>query len=132
MAGELAGSRVAATLPVADMDRAKRFYGEKLGLTPVADDPEGVFYRCGDGTVFGLFPTRGHTGSDHTEAGFIVDDLEATMSDLRGRGLTFEDYDLPTLKTENGVATLSVGKGAWFKDTEGNILALTQFNRSLI
>jgi catechol 2,3-dioxygenase-like lactoylglutathione lyase family enzyme len=131
MAGGLADSTASASLPVADMERAKRFYSEKLGLTPVAEDPEGVFYRCGNGSIFGLFPTRGHAGGDHTEMGFVVDDLGATMDDLRGRGVTFEEYDLPGLRTENGMATLSVGRGAWFKDTEGNILALIQFDRPM-
>lgn len=130
MASGLANSRVVATLPVGDLQRAKRFYSEKLGLTPMADDPEGVFYELAGGTILGLFPTRGHSGSDHTEVGFIVDDLSATMSDLKSRGVTFEEYDFADLKTENAVASLTIGIGAWFKDSEGNILALTQFSQS--
>lgn len=131
MATGLANSRVVATLPAADLERARRFYSEQVGLTPMAEDREGVFFQCGNGTILGVFPTRGHSGGDHTEVGWVVDDLEGTMADLRSRGVTFEEYDMPTLKTENGVATMSIGRGAWFKDTEGNILAITQFNQSL-
>jgi catechol 2,3-dioxygenase-like lactoylglutathione lyase family enzyme len=131
MASALGSSPVAATIPVADLERARRFYSEKLGLAPVENDPEGVLFQCGGGTILALFPTRGHAGGDHTEAGFMVDDLSSVMDDLRGRGVTFEDYDMPGLKTEGGVATLSIATGAWFKDSEGNIIALTQFNRPL-
>src|SRR5258708_7685901 len=122
----LSNAPVAPTLPVVDMERAKKFYTEKLGLTVSGGVEEGgVTLDCGNGTKLFLYQ-RGQTKADHTAAGFIVKDLEAEMTELRGKGVVFEEYDFPGLKTENGIAALGKTKAAWFKDTEGNILGMTQ------
>ena len=113
------------TIPVADMDRAKKFYADKLGLTPKEERVDGVLYVTGS-TQFLMYPTQ-FTGAQHTLGGFDVKDLDKTMKELRGKGVKFEEYDFPGLKTENGVATFGQNdKGAWFKDSEGNTLAVVE------
>jgi catechol 2,3-dioxygenase-like lactoylglutathione lyase family enzyme len=120
-----------AVLPASDIDRARRFYEEKLGLTPVMDVPEeGLFYRVGD-SAFTVYPAQGPASGQHTQAALVVDDLRAAMSDLKSRGVMFEDYDLPTAHTERGVLEEQEGRGAFFKDSEGNIIALIQVNPEL-
>lgn len=126
----LASALVCATLPTTDLERAKRFYEEKLGLTEEDFGVEGgVFYRGGGGTMFRVYerPPE-HTAAQHTVAVFLVEDLEDEMSELRRRGVSFEEYDLPQLKTENGVYSdvQSGFKGSWVKDPDGNVLGLTQ------
>lgn len=119
------------TLPAHDLDRARRWYEEKLGLTPESEGPDGLTYRSGS-TTFLVYPSQFAGTAQHTQAGWDVDDIATTMDDLRSRGVTFEEYDLPGLKTENGVATFGESgeeRAAWFKDSEGNILALTQRSR---
>ncbi len=113
------------TLPAGDLERAKRFYEEKLGLTPESEDPSGVHYRTGS-TRFDLYPTQFAGIAKHTLGGWTVQDLEGVMSQLRERGVTFEEYDFPGLKTENGIATIGPERAAWFKDSEGNTLALAE------
>jgi catechol 2,3-dioxygenase-like lactoylglutathione lyase family enzyme len=118
-----------ATLPAADLERAKKFYSEKLGLRLIREDPSpGALFQAGGGTVVYLYQ-RAATKADHTVAAFEISDFDATFNELKGRGIKFEDYNLPNLKTKNGVFMMQspagVMKGAWFKDTEGNILGLT-------
>jgi len=121
----LSKARAAAALPAADLGRARKFYGEVLGLTVKEENADGVEYSCGGGTSVFVYPS-GYAGTNQaTAAGFDVDDLDAAMKDLESRGVTFEEYDLPGIKTVKGVVTMPDGsKGAWFKDTEGNILSL--------
>ena len=116
---------VHAALPAQDLERAKRFYGEMLGLTPTAEQPDGVFYEVGRTRLL-LFPSSGRPSGQHTQVGFDVEDIEATVADLKSRGVVFEEYDLPGMKTINSVATTGAVKGAWFKDTEGNLLGVAQ------
>ena len=116
---------VLATIPAQDLERAKSFYADKLGLKPSEERPDGLRYHCGNGG-FLLFQSSGKASGDHTQLGWDVDDLEATVEELRGRGVVFEEYDLPGLKTVNGIAEIAGEKGAWFKDSEGNLLALGQ------
>lgn len=120
----LKDAKVTTVLPVTDLERAKKFYSEKLGLAE-SPSPEqgGVAFDCGGGGKLYLYK-RGPVKVEHTQASFEVKDLEAEMAELRGRGVVFEEYDFPGLKTENGVATMGKFKAAWFKDSEGNILAL--------
>jgi catechol 2,3-dioxygenase-like lactoylglutathione lyase family enzyme len=119
--------RVYAALPAADLDRAKRFYDEKLGLTSQAL-PDELRYECGDGSAFLVFATSISSRGGHTQAGIEVADIEATVAELRSRGVIFEEYDTPELRTVDGIATQPGGdRAAWFKDTEGNMLALVQF-----
>jgi len=116
-------------LPVTDMERARRFYAEKLDLTPETELPDprdGLFYRCG-GARFLLFPSQTPSSGNHSQMTWLTDDIEADVAALQARGVVFEEYDLPDLKTVNGVATIGESKGAWFKDSEGNLLALGEF-----
>jgi catechol 2,3-dioxygenase-like lactoylglutathione lyase family enzyme len=119
-----------ASLPAQDIERAKRWYEEKLGLTPSQDlGVAGQLYNTG-GVQWLIYQTPSAGTGKHTLGGFVVPDIDAAMRDLRASGVTFEDYALgdkgPT--TENGVARDPSGGGAsaWFKDSEDNILALTQ------
>jgi catechol 2,3-dioxygenase-like lactoylglutathione lyase family enzyme len=122
----LANYSIHATLPATDMERAKRFYTEKLGLTAESEAPEGVFYRSGD-TRFLVFPSGGTASGAHTQLSWTVDEIEAEVAALKARGVTFEEYDFPSLKTINGVAVMGPVKIAWMKDSEGNLLSVAQF-----
>lgn len=115
-------------LPATDMERARRFYAECLGLHPEMELPDGLFYRCGAGTRFLLFPSGGASAGTHTQMTWNTPDIEAEVAALQARGVVFEEYDTSDLKTINGVATIAESKGAWFKDSEGNLLALGQFD----
>jgi catechol 2,3-dioxygenase-like lactoylglutathione lyase family enzyme len=121
----LEGSEFVATLPARDIDRAKAWYREKLGLEPVEEHEGALIYRAGSGT-FQLYPTQFAGIAQHTLGGWYVDDIERTVAELRGRGVQFEDYDFPGLKTENGIAQLGFERSAWFKDSEGNIVAIAE------
>ena len=120
----LANSPVAAILPAVDLERAKKFYTEKLGLEPIdAPGLGGVMFESGDGTALYLYQRDTATKADHTVAGWKVENVEEVVRALRERGVVFEQYDLPGLKTdERGIATIGSSTGAWFKDSEGNIL----------
>lgn len=122
----LATAPAYAVLPAENIDRARRFYEETLGL-PVQDYPEARQFvvQAGSGTRV-MFYERERTTAQHTTLGFQVDDLTRAMSELRARGVTFEEYDLPGLKTSNGVARMGDTYAAWFADTEGNIISLAQ------
>ena len=111
------------TLPAEDLKRAREFYEERLGLETEAreDMPEGIFVHAGKGTQVFLYES-GRATAKNTALTFEVDDLEATVSDLRSHGVELEEYDLPGLKTVNGIAARNVDRAAWFKDSEGNIL----------
>jgi predicted enzyme related to lactoylglutathione lyase len=114
----------AATLPAQDIARARKFYEQKLGLTPDEVGPDGgVFYKTGN-TGFLVFPSMGKPSGDHTQLGFDVEDVPATVNELKKSGVKFEDYDFPGLKTEDGIADMGGSKGAWFKDSEGNLIAI--------
>ncbi len=114
--------QVFASIPAADFARAKAWYEEKLGLTPGREMPGGALYECGDGTVFLLYETSFAGTGKQTVAGFRVSDLDKEMAELRSRGVEFEEYDMPGLKTVNGVAEMDGMRSAWFKDSEDNIL----------
>jgi catechol 2,3-dioxygenase-like lactoylglutathione lyase family enzyme len=120
----LGQARVGATIPVSDRERAKDFYTGTLGLTVQEETGSDVMFAAGDGTGLGAYETPHAGTAQHALAAFLVDDLDATMAALRERGVTFEEYDLPGLKTENGVAVVDGERGAWFKDPDGNILAI--------
>jgi catechol 2,3-dioxygenase-like lactoylglutathione lyase family enzyme len=126
-------SDVATRLPARDLERARTFYAEKLGLEPVEERPGGLLYRCGS-SFFALYASAGAASGAHTQMGWEVADIEATVAALRARGVVFEEYDLPGLRTVNGIAAIEgnypskgVGeKGAWFRDSEGNLLGVGQ------
>ncbi len=127
----LADRPIHTPLPATDLERARRFYAEKLGLIPESELPDvrdGLFYRCGRETRFLLFPTQNAASGTHTQMTWLTHDIEADVAELKARGVVFEEYDIPDLKTVNSVATIGQSKGAWFKDSEGNLLALGQFD----
>src|SRR5215475_11648257 len=96
----LAESQVFARLPAKDLERARKFYSEKLRLEPVEERPGGVCYRCGRG-YFAVFASAGAASGDHTQMAWEVSDIESVVAALRARGVVFEEYDLPGLKTVN-------------------------------
>jgi catechol 2,3-dioxygenase-like lactoylglutathione lyase family enzyme len=114
-----------ATIPVQDLDRARKFYAEQLGVKPDSETPAGLVYRFKD-SWFMLFPSRGAPTGSFTQGGWVTDDIDADVADLKARGLVFEEYDYPDLKTVNGIADVGPGRAAWFKDSEGNLLGLVQ------
>ena len=114
-----------ATIPAKDLEGTRRFYEDVLGAQVMTEDPGGIIYRSGD-SFFSLYPTQYAGTAQHTLGAFLVGDVEATVADLRAKGVRFEDYDLPGLTTVNGIAELGGMKGAWFKDPEGNILSVVQ------
>jgi catechol 2,3-dioxygenase-like lactoylglutathione lyase family enzyme len=106
------------TLPAADMERAKLFYAEKLGLSPMVDTEAWVSYRTGS-TIFQLYPTSSAGTAEHTLGGWVTDDLAATVAELRERGVVFEGYDMPGLRTVDGITELGgVERAAWFRESE--------------
>jgi catechol 2,3-dioxygenase-like lactoylglutathione lyase family enzyme len=122
----LKDGRIHTTLPVADLARAQAFYADKLGLTPAQETPGGLIYECAGGSSFALYPTTMLASGNHTQASWFVSDLTAEVATLQARGVVFEMYDSPGLKTEGGIAKLGSIKLAWFKDSEGNLLGLTE------
>ena len=123
----LKDSQVMAVLPAKDIDRAREFYRDKLGLEPSQTiDQQNLMYMCGNGTGFLLYQTDNAGSAKNTQMGWGVADVEKEVEELRGRGVVFEEYDMPGLKTENGIATMEgMGQGAWFLDSEGNILNIS-------
>ncbi|MFF0160660.1 VOC family protein [Streptomyces sp. NPDC005263] len=128
----LARGRVATRLPAQDLDRARRFYAEQLGLEPVDERPGGLLYRCG-GTDFALFASAGASPGTFTQMGWEVDDLETIVAELKRRGVVFEEVDVPGFRTKDGIAEIdgnypSKGargeRAAWFRDSEGNLLGI--------
>ena len=99
-------SKVATRLPARDLERARRFYAEKLGLEPIEERPGGLKYRCRDG-YFVLFESTGAASGEHTQMAWVIDDIETVVAELRKRGVVFEEYDLPGFKTINGIAEMS-------------------------
>ena len=130
----LAQARVATRLPAQDLERARRFYTEMLGLEPIEERPGGLRYRGASGE-FALFASAGAPSGTHTQMAFEVDDLPAVVAALRARGVVFEEYDGPGLRTVDGIAEVSGNypstgargeRGVWFRDSEGNLLGIGQ------
>ena len=115
---------VIAMVAVKDLDKAKEFYSKTLGLKQVDENPGGVAYQSGTGRVF-VYPTPMAGTNKATSATWMVDDIEAVVKDLKGKGLEFEEYDFPGAKVEDSVHTMGSTKAAWFKDPDGNILGLS-------
>jgi catechol 2,3-dioxygenase-like lactoylglutathione lyase family enzyme len=123
-------SEVTTILPVVDVDRARRFYEEKLGLgAGTRTGSGGVLYRTGSGS-FELSPRKEPTRNPYTVMSFEVPDVVREVRELEARGVAFEDYDLPDLKTVGHVCVLGSDKAAWFKDPEGNILCVHEAPRT--
>jgi catechol 2,3-dioxygenase-like lactoylglutathione lyase family enzyme len=126
-------ARVATRLPAQDLDRARRFYAEKLGLEPAEERPGGLLYRLADG-AFALYASAGSSPGTFTQMALEVDDVDAAVAELKRRGVVFEDVDVPGLQTIDGIAEVEGnypskgGKGeraAWFRDSEGNLLGIS-------
>ncbi len=123
----LVKAEVHPTLPAVDLQRARKFYEDTLGLKVIREDPSpGILFGAGNSTAIYLYQ-RGATKADHTEAAFKVDDVEAEVNELKAKGIKFEEIDIPSMgiKTVNGIVTMNGYQGAWFKDTEGNIIGIT-------
>lgn len=112
-------------IPAKDIARARKFYEEKLGFAPKEETAGGVVYEFGKGTACFLYPTANAGTSQASQAFWQVEDIEGEVADLKARGVKFEKYDMPTMN-ENRISTAGGAKAAWFKDTEGNIMALIQ------
>jgi catechol 2,3-dioxygenase-like lactoylglutathione lyase family enzyme len=130
--GPLSGASVNVRLPAQDLDRARAFYSEKLGLDPIDERPGGLLYTCG-GQEFVIFASAGKASGDHTQMGFQVPDLESAVAELRARGLEFEHFEFGDFEVEDGIVTIPgyysskppTGERAiWFRDSEGNLLGL--------
>jgi predicted enzyme related to lactoylglutathione lyase len=121
----LRNAPIRAYIPASDITRARKFYEEIIGLQPKEEYAGGVIYECGGTGVF-MYPTPNAGTSKASQAFWQVQDVEAEVAELKERGVKFEDYDMPGLTMKNSIATAGGGKTAWFKDTEGNILAISQ------
>jgi predicted enzyme related to lactoylglutathione lyase len=123
----LTSASVTANIPAADLARARSFYADTLGLKPAAEFAEGgmLLYRTEGGTAFSVYQTEYAGQAGHTIAQFHVDDVVAEARALQAKGVTLETYDLPGVEWDDGIADMGgMGKAAWFKDSEGNILCL--------
>ena len=121
----LRSAPIRAYIPASDVKRARKFYQEIIGLKPREEYAGGVIYECG-GTEAFLYPTPNAGTSKASQAYWQVDDVEAEVADLKMRGVKFEEYDMPEAAMKNSIVTAGGAKTAWFKDTEGNILAVSQ------
>jgi catechol 2,3-dioxygenase-like lactoylglutathione lyase family enzyme len=122
----LSSSQIVAYVPVSDLARARKFYEEKLGFRAIDTSDAGVMYESGKGSRFFAYKSAGAGTSKASTAFWAVPDVEAEVADLKKRGVAFEEYDAPGYKTVNGIATGGGARTAWFKDSEGNILAVSQ------
>ena len=114
------------TLPVENLARARAFYAEKLGLRPTREVEGALFYEGDGATGFLLFLSGGRPSGQHTQMTWFVKDIVYTVAKLKSRGVLFQEYDFPGLKTNHGIADLGYQRAAWFLDSEGNLLALGQ------
>ena len=121
----LTNAPIRAYIPASNIPRARKFYEQQIGLKPKEEYSGGVIYECGSAEVF-LYPTPNAGTSKASQAYWQVTDVEAEVAELKSRGVKFEDYNMPGTKMTNSIATAGGAKTAWFQDTEGNILAVSQ------
>jgi predicted enzyme related to lactoylglutathione lyase len=124
--GMLQNSPLYAYIPAKDVSRARKFYEEKLGFKAREEIAGGVVYEFGKGTACFLYPTPNAGTSRASQAFWQVEDIEREVAELQKRGVKFEDYDMPGMKTKDHIFIGGGAKAAWFKDSEGNILAVIQ------
>jgi len=122
----LSQSEVHANIPASDLKRARTYYTEVLGLTPSAEDDYSVTFPTSGGSWFQVYETAAAGTGKHTIAMFEVKDIEAEVSELRSRGVQFEEYDMPGVQWQDGIASVPGGRAAWFTDTEGNTLCVDE------
>jgi predicted enzyme related to lactoylglutathione lyase len=115
-----------AYIPAKDLARARKFYEDKLGFKPKEETAGGVVYEFGEHTGCFLYPTPNAGTSKASQAFWQVDDIEREVKDLKVRGVKFEEYDMPDMKSSNSIYVGGGAKAAWFKDSEGNTLAVIQ------
>jgi catechol 2,3-dioxygenase-like lactoylglutathione lyase family enzyme len=121
-------SRAYPTIPVTDIERAKKFYGETLGLAVAMDTPGGVMFTSGDTQLF-VYPSRFKASGGPTQMGWIVSDIKTEVAALRAKGVTLEEYDHPGVKTVGGIAqSAATVWSAFFRDPDGNLLTLSQID----
>ncbi len=121
-------SKVEANIPASDLQRARDFYADKLGLTPSAEyGGEALAYRTTGGTAFNVYRTEYAGQAGHTIAQWHVADIEAQVRDLKAKGVAFETYDMPGVQWDGEIAEIpGMGRAAWFKDSEGNIMCVDE------
>jgi predicted enzyme related to lactoylglutathione lyase len=121
-------SQVTANIPAGDLERAKDFYADKLGLTPTQEmGGEVLIYRTTGGTEFQVYRTEYAGQAGHTIAQIHVSDIESEVRDLKAKGVTFETYDMPGVQWDGEIASMGdMGRAAWFRDSEGNIMCIDQ------
>jgi catechol 2,3-dioxygenase-like lactoylglutathione lyase family enzyme len=119
-------AHVHPTIPVTDLDKARAFYEGTLGFAPETEAPGAVMYSAGKGSDFLVFLSAGPSNGNHTTMGLKVDDIEKEVSGLKAKGVEFLEYDLPSLKTVDSIASTGPIRSAWMRDPEGNILGLVQ------
>lgn len=118
-------STVTANVPVSDLDRARSFYADMLGLTPAQENPGGLVYTTDGGTTFVLYQTEYAGQASHTIAQWHVHDVDEAVRTLKEKGLQFEHFDLPGATWDGDIAVIEgMGRAAWFKDSEGNIMCV--------
>ncbi len=121
----LSERRVHTTLPVANLERARAFY-EGLGFRAIEVYPTAVVFGAGVGSVFAISLGSARSTGAHTQMAFRVPDIEPEVVELKARGIVLEEYDLPGLRTVGGIAAMGSGRAAWFKDVDGNLIAVIQ------
>jgi catechol 2,3-dioxygenase-like lactoylglutathione lyase family enzyme len=122
----LSERRAHTTLPVTDLAAAKAFWQDRLGFRPLIENEAAILFSAGHGSAFAVTRSSGRASGTHTQLGFTVTDIEAEVADLTARGVTFEEYDVPGLRTEHSVAVTGAGRAAWFRDPEGNLIGLIE------
>src|SRR5262245_55389173 len=122
----LRNARIVPYIPVADVARARKFYEEKVGLRPKEQYAGGVIYECGGGSWVFMYPSKGAGTSKASTLSWAVDDVAAEVAELKARGVVFEKYDFPGIQMKDDIASGGGARTAWFKDSEGNILAVSQ------
>jgi predicted enzyme related to lactoylglutathione lyase len=118
--------QVFAKLPAADVGRARAFYARVLDLEPVAELNRHLHYEVG-GSRFLVFPSQGRASGTHDQLGFVVDDVRAEVARLRRAGVEPERFDVPTVSDDDAIADFGEVTAAWFRDSEGNLISMTQF-----
>ena len=120
-------NRISAVLVSTDLEASQRFYEDKVGMTLSPETiPNHLLFEAGDGTTLLIYGRANPNLADHTQVRFWSTDIETDVKELADRGVEFDDYDTPTFKTENHIATTPIGRSAWFKDPDANTIAIFQ------
>ena len=119
--------KASAVVCSTDLERSQAFYEQKVGLKLSPETiPNHLLFECGDGTTLLVYGRPAENKADHTQVRLWSSDVEADVRALKDRGVVFEEYDFPTFKTVDSIATTAIGTSAWFKDPDGNTVALFQ------